>query len=514
MADTSEEQSGFLFQESSEGEATQQAELSPSTPDAPLGDESADNQMHSTTAAAGIEIDQPHELSEDGYEDQPIGSPNSQLKWAGDFDYSGASPVDLDGPKPVVSDLFQDDPLTSSNLEGKDFFDSFTSGGETSNFMTPPQSLGTIDDSGSPREDGKETTQQVEKPAPQSLSALEGQEGLIMSVDLGSNEASQEDQKYLEDAPQENQEAVESVAPHRELFSTLSLEEDDNQTSGQADTQSIDLLLDEPEPGSEVAEEEKPSELVQDQTSTPDTSGMTLLEQSKLATSQTASSITPSSSEQKLSADSNAGVIHTTGPHPLSPQSPPGVISPVASQPEQLPLDTSPTSPAGIIQDTSPHQLTPQSPQETLQQIPLSSEPEPPRTSIFSPIPVSPQSHPFSLSQEGEDPFAAALSISESDRRHDAWLSSEATQRVLATRLASLHGTEYVDRKQLTMPGVIADEPQVSVLWFLWSVLFKQMHHKVAAITFSIFTFLLKKVSKSICSFHFSFIFCNLIIIR
>ena len=288
-----------------------------------------------------------------------------------------------------------------------------------------------------------------------------------MSVDLGSNEASQEDPKNLEDAPQENQETVESVAPHRELFSTLSLEEDDNQTSGQADTQSIDLLLDEPEPGDEAAEEEKPSALVQDQTSPPlDTSGMTLLEQSKLVNSSTTSSITSSSSEQKLSADSNAGVIHTTGPHPLSPQSPPGVTPPVASQPEKLPLDTSPTSPAGVIHDTSPHQLTPQSPQETLQQSPLSSQPEPPRTSIFSPIPVSPQSHPFSLSQEGEDPFAAALSISESDRRHDAWLSSEATQRVLATRLASLHGTEYVDRKQLTMPGVIADEPQVSVQWF------------------------------------------------
>ena len=57
------------------------------------------------------------------------------------------------------------------------------------------------------------------------------------------------------------------------------------------------------------------------------------------------------------------------------------------------------------------------------------------------------------------------MSISESDRRHDAWLPSEATQQVLATRLASLHGTEYVDRKQLTMPGVIHDEAQVSVLY-------------------------------------------------
>nr|XP_054772794.1 trafficking protein particle complex subunit 12-like [Lytechinus pictus] len=63
-------------------------------------------------------------------------------------------------------------------------------------------------------------------------------------------------------------------------------------------------------------------------------------------------------------------------------------------------------------------------------------------------------------SQEDDDPFVEALRTSESDRRHDAWIPSEATQRILENRSIAQQGSEYVIRDQLTMPGIIVEEPQ------------------------------------------------------
>ncbi|XP_072026214.1 trafficking protein particle complex subunit 12-like isoform X2 [Amphiura filiformis] len=457
MEDACEDQSGFLFQDSEDVENTTQQEPSPSTPETPVEEATDDKPPAQPTTGPTISIETPPSTGKDGYESQPIGSPGSQLKWCGSSNFF--PPVPDDTPQPVVSDLFKDESLSGNTLEGKDFFDSFTSAGEAGNFVTPPQSLGSIDDSGNVREDSG--TSSLQGPG-QSLSTLEGDEGLIMSIDLGSDSASQDNLRSPQDGTEQSHQVPQKTpAPPRELFSTLSLEEeDDNNVVGQPDTQSIDLL-DQTETGFESAEEgekekQSPLETSQDQKTPP--AAMTLLEQSKLATGAFDSSIT-SPTDQKLPLDKNAGVIHNTGPHPLSPQSPPGVALVFSPGEQQLKLDT--TSAAGVIHDTSPHQLTPQSPQDRLQQSPVTADSESSR-GIFSPTSMSPSSHPFShsLSLEGEDPFAAALSISESDRRHDAWLPSEATQRALAGRLASLHGTEYVDRKQLTMPGIIADEPQ------------------------------------------------------
>ena len=93
--------------------------------------------------------------------------------------------------------------------------------------------------------------------------------------------------------------------------------------------------------------------------------------------------------------------------------------------------------------------------------------PPPPLMSSFSapsglvnPNPRAP--FQSSSSQDGDDPFVAALRSSESDRRHDAWLPSEATQKILANRSIALQGSEYVSRDQLTMPGIISEEPQVN----------------------------------------------------
>ncbi|XP_030838931.1 trafficking protein particle complex subunit 12 [Strongylocentrotus purpuratus] len=81
---------------------------------------------------------------------------------------------------------------------------------------------------------------------------------------------------------------------------------------------------------------------------------------------------------------------------------------------------------------------------------------------LTNPNPVRPHV-PFqsiASQEDDDDPFVEALRTSESDRRHDAWVPSEATQKILVNRSIALQGSEYVIRDQLTMPGIIAEEPQ------------------------------------------------------
>ncbi|KAJ8789959.1 hypothetical protein J1605_021657 [Eschrichtius robustus] len=78
-------------------------------------------------------------------------------------------------------------------------------------------------------------------------------------------------------------------------------------------------------------------------------------------------------------------------------------------------------------------------------------------------IPQSPK--PFSQIQAvfagSEDPFATALSMSEMDRRNDAWLPGEATRNVLISVTAQQYSTVFVDKEGLTMPGLKFDNIQV-----------------------------------------------------
>ncbi|XP_068421066.1 trafficking protein particle complex subunit 12 isoform X2 [Eschrichtius robustus] len=77
-------------------------------------------------------------------------------------------------------------------------------------------------------------------------------------------------------------------------------------------------------------------------------------------------------------------------------------------------------------------------------------------------IPQSPK--PFSQIQAvfagSEDPFATALSMSEMDRRNDAWLPGEATRNVLISVTAQQYSTVFVDKEGLTMPGLKFDNIQ------------------------------------------------------
>ncbi|XP_060043016.1 trafficking protein particle complex subunit 12 [Erinaceus europaeus] len=71
---------------------------------------------------------------------------------------------------------------------------------------------------------------------------------------------------------------------------------------------------------------------------------------------------------------------------------------------------------------------------------------------------------PFSQIQAvfagSEDPFATALSMSEMDRRSDAWLPSEGTREVLISVATQQYSTVFIDKENLTMPGLKFDNIQ------------------------------------------------------
>lgn len=78
---------------------------------------------------------------------------------------------------------------------------------------------------------------------------------------------------------------------------------------------------------------------------------------------------------------------------------------------------------------------------------------------------ISQSPKPFSQIQAvfagSEDPFATALSMSETDRRSDAWLPGEATRNILISVATQQYSTVFVDKESLTMPGLKFDNIQV-----------------------------------------------------
>ncbi|XP_054425993.1 trafficking protein particle complex subunit 12 [Pteronotus mesoamericanus] len=76
--------------------------------------------------------------------------------------------------------------------------------------------------------------------------------------------------------------------------------------------------------------------------------------------------------------------------------------------------------------------------------------------------PQSPK--PFSQIQAvfagSEDPFATALSVSERDRRSDAWLPGEGTRDILISVATQQCGAVFIDKENLAMPGLKFDNIQ------------------------------------------------------
>ncbi|KAM9018676.1 trafficking protein particle complex subunit 12 isoform 2-T2 [Ara ararauna] len=75
---------------------------------------------------------------------------------------------------------------------------------------------------------------------------------------------------------------------------------------------------------------------------------------------------------------------------------------------------------------------------------------------------------PFSQIQAvfagSDDPFATALNMSELDRRNDAWLPSEETRNVLISVATQQYSTVFIDKENLTMPGLKFDNIQGDVV--------------------------------------------------
>ncbi|NWX81465.1 TPC12 protein, partial [Nothoprocta pentlandii] len=89
------------------------------------------------------------------------------------------------------------------------------------------------------------------------------------------------------------------------------------------------------------------------------------------------------------------------------------------------------------------------------------------RTEVGGPpssLEISPSPKPFSQIQAvfagSDDPFATALNMSELDRRNDAWLPSEETRNVLISVATQQYSTVFIDKENLTMPGLKFDNIQ------------------------------------------------------
>ncbi|XP_030299583.1 trafficking protein particle complex subunit 12 isoform X2 [Sparus aurata] len=91
----------------------------------------------------------------------------------------------------------------------------------------------------------------------------------------------------------------------------------------------------------------------------------------------------------------------------------------------------------------------------------------PPTQAVLAPTQAPAQAtqpQPFNQLQAvflgSDDPFATALSLSEVDRRHDAWLPSEETRKVLISVTTQHFNPAYVESIRLTMPGLKFDNLQ------------------------------------------------------
>uniref|UniRef100_A0A4W6C525 Trafficking protein particle complex subunit 12 n=1 Tax=Lates calcarifer TaxID=8187 RepID=A0A4W6C525_LATCA len=86
-------------------------------------------------------------------------------------------------------------------------------------------------------------------------------------------------------------------------------------------------------------------------------------------------------------------------------------------------------------------------------------------STVFSPA-SAPTTHPQPFNQlqavfsGNDDPFATALSLSEVDRRHDAWLPSEETRKMLISVATQQYSPAYIESNRLTMPGLKFDNLQ------------------------------------------------------
>ncbi|TDG98593.1 hypothetical protein EPR50_G00201920 [Perca flavescens] len=144
---------------------------------------------------------------------------------------------------------------------------------------------------------------------------------------------------------------------------------------------------------------------------------------------------------------------------------PPGSSpAPLAPTPEHQLSSTSSSisTPGGALDSGAPTPSSVFGPAPTesttkAQPPPPQAAPAPTQTPATQPQPFNQLQAVFSGS---DDPFATALSLSEVDRRHDAWLPSEETRKVLISVATQQYSSAYVETNRLSMPGLKFDNLQ------------------------------------------------------
>ncbi|XP_061552665.1 trafficking protein particle complex subunit 12 isoform X1 [Phycodurus eques] len=139
---------------------------------------------------------------------------------------------------------------------------------------------------------------------------------------------------------------------------------------------------------------------------------------------------------------------------------PPGPTdTPIATNPHQLSFTSSSCTTPGTPTPHSRHRsATPDF------AVKCQSPPSPTLPSPNQPLASAPVTQPFNHLQAvfsgSDDAFATALSLSEVDRRHDAWLPSEETRKSLLSMATQQYSPVYAESNRLTMPGLKFDNLQ------------------------------------------------------
>ncbi|MBN3280087.1 TPC12 protein, partial [Polyodon spathula] len=114
--------------------------------------------------------------------------------------------------------------------------------------------------------------------------------------------------------------------------------------------------------------------------------------------------------------------------------------------------------PEGLSSLSSPTGVTPQEPATPT----FFFGGAPPESPVkLSSAEITPQFSQIQAAFAGsDDPFATALNMSEIDRRYNAWLPSEETRKVLISVATQQYNTVFIEKEQLTMPGLKFDNIQ------------------------------------------------------
>lgn len=159
-----------------------------------------------------------------------------------------------------------------------------------------------------------------------------------------------------------------------------------------------------------------------------------------------------------------AGPVTTTQPvtipgsasNNLPPETPPIPHEPMSMSPLPSPIHTSFMRQRSISQSqASPAPSPIHSTNHSNSDAPGTKE----TTPLETPEAAAGLQNPF---PSGDDLFSTGLSMSDADRRHDAWIPSELTRQSIVSMVTSAPGSYTLEAEQLTTPGITINEPFVS----------------------------------------------------